>query len=364
MRKLPGIVGGLVLGMLSCTREPPAEAPQTFTVAEPARTDVAYERAYVAEVHAIQRADVRARVRGRIEAVAVDEGEPVSEGQLLFSLGDQELQQELRRARAAVASAAAELNAARTERTNTQVLLDRNIVSPAEMAQLDAKIQALAARLEEAKALADQAAINLGYAEVRAPFSGVVNRLPMKGGSLVDDGDLLTTITNASEVLAYFRVPEREYLEHAATSGNGRAKEVAFVLANGERLPFPGRMDAIETEIDRSTGTLAFRARFPNEGNRLRHGSTGKVLLKTRLDDAITVPQKSTFEVQDHLYVYVVDADGTARARRIVPKLRLEDTFVIESGLAAGERFIVEGVQLVRDGARVKVRADGLAAAR
>jgi membrane fusion protein (multidrug efflux system) len=357
------VLGGLGLGLLSCTSQPPNDAPQTFAVAAPGRADAAYEREYVGEVRALRRADVRTRTKGRIEAVAVDEGQPVTEGQLLFSLSNGELHEEMRKARAIVASAAAELQGAQTERASTKILLDKDIVSPAEIALLDAKIQTLAAKLDEAKAAERQAVINLGYAEVRAPFGGVVNRLPKKEGSLVDDGDLLTTVTDASEVLVYFRVPESEYLEYAATNGNGRSKDVGLVLANGERLPGAGVMDAVETEIDRSTGTIAFRARFKNEGNRLKHGSTGKVLVKSQLTDAITVPQKSTFEVQDHLYVYVVDADGTARARRIVPRLRLEDTFVVASGIAPDERFILEGIQMIRDGTRVAVRPDGLVAA-
>lgn len=357
------IVGGTAFGLVSCAPAPAVDPPQTFAVAEPGRADAVYERKYVGEVHALRRADVRARIRGRIEVVAVDEGQSVAEGQLLFALGDEALRQELRGARAVVASAAAELRAARIERASTEVLLDREIVSQAEVALLDARIQALAAKLEEAKAAEGQAEINLGYAEVRAPFAGVVNRLPIKVGSLVDDGELLTTVTNASEVLVYFRVPEREYLEYAARNGDGRSSEVAFVLANGERLPVAGLMDTVESEVDRSTGTIAFRARFANDGDRLKHGSTGTVLVKSHLGDAITIPQKSTFEVQDQLYVYVVDADGTARARRIVPKLRLDETFVVDSGIAADERFIVEGVQRVRDGARVAVRPEGVAAA-
>lgn len=357
MRWRPSLLGfGLVL--VSCAPKPPAEVLQTFAVAEPRRATARYERKYVGEVQAVQRAEVVARIRGRLEAVAVDEGQAVAAGQVLFSIDDRELQQELRRARASVASAAAELKAAQTERVGTKMLLDRDVVSPTEVALLDAKIQALAAKLDEAKASEERAAIDLGYAEVRAPFAGVVNRIPKKAGSLVDEGDLLTTVTNAAEVLVYFRVPESEYLDYVATNGAGRSKEVGFVLANGERLPAAGVMDAIETEIDRSTGTLAFRARFPNDENLLKHGSSGKVIVRASVDDALTIPQRSTFEVQDHLYVYVVDDGGTARARRIVPKLRLGDAFVVESGIAAGEHFVVEGVQKLKDGAHVVVRGD------
>ncbi|MCW5889706.1 MAG: efflux RND transporter periplasmic adaptor subunit [bacterium] len=346
------------LALAACSTQPPPETPQSFPVAAPGRATATWQREYVGEVQAIQRADVLARVKGRIESVAIDEGQPVAAGQLLFSISDRELQQELRRTRAAVASAAAELKAAETERASARMLLEKRIVAPAEVALLDARIQALAAKLEEARASEGQAAINLGYAEVRAPFAGVVNRLARKAGSLVDDGDLLTTVTDASEVFVYFRVPESEYLRYVATNGEGRSKEVAFVLADGTRLPAAGVVDTVETEVDRSTGTIAFRARFPNERNLLKHGSSGKVVVTSFVNDAITIPQKSTFEVQDHLYVYVVDADGTVRARKIVPKVRLDGTFVIESGIDASERFVVEGIQKLKDGTKVAVRPD------
>jgi RND family efflux transporter MFP subunit len=359
----PAWLSGLALVFAACSAQAPPDAPQTFPVAAPGRATATYQRQYVAEVRAIQRADVVARVKGRIRSVAVDEGQRVEAGQLLFAIDDAELRQELRRTRAAVTSAAAELKAAETERDGARMLLAKRIVSPTEVALLDAKIQALAAKLEEARASEDQAAIDLSYAEVRAPFAGFVNRLPKKAGSLVADGDLLTTITDASEVFAYFRVPEREYLRYVATDDDGRSKDVAFLLADGTRLAGAGVIDALETEVDPATGTIAFRARFPNPDNVLKHGSTGKVVVTTVVNDAITVPQKSTFEVQDHLYVYVVDADGTARARKIVPKLRLDGAFVIDSGLDPHERFVVEGVQKLKDGTRVAVRSgDGDAA--
>jgi len=345
------------LGLLACGPERAVVAPPTFPVGHPGREDAAYEREYVGEVHALRRADVRARIEGRIEAVAVDEGQTVEANQVLFTLNDERLQQELRQARAAVASAAAELKAAQTERASTKILLDKNVVSTAEMALIDARIDGLAAELEAARAAEARAAIDLSYAEIRAPFAGVVNRLPRKVGSMVDQGELLTTVTNASEILVYFRVPESEYLEFVAPRGSERADEISFVLVSGERLPATGVVDAVETEIDRGTGTIAFRARFPNQGGLLKHGSSGKVLVKSILNDALTVPQKSTFEVQDQLYVYVVEPDGTARARRIVPRLRLDQTFVVESGLAPDDRFILDGVQKVRDGTQVIVRA-------
>jgi membrane fusion protein (multidrug efflux system) len=343
------------MSLLSCKSAPVAQVQDSFPVAVPTPAADHYEREYVGEVQAVQRAEIRARVKGRIESVAVDEGQAVKRGQVLFTIGSSELKQQLRRTRAAAASAAADLRATEVERTNTGMLLEKQVVSPAEMSLLESKIQSLAAKLDEARAHEAHAALNLAYAEVRAPFDGVVNRIPKKAGSLVDEGELLTTLTDPSELFVYFRLSEQEYLEQATADQQGRPGEVSFKLANGQLLVSIGKMDAVESEIDRNTGTIAFRARFANDRNILKHGSSGKVVVKSMLKDAVVIPQRSTFEVQDHVYVYVVGADGRARARRIHPKLRLKDGFVVQSGIAAGERFIAEGVQRVKDGERVAI---------
>ena len=349
------LLASLSVSLFACKSAPVTPAQEAFSVALPTPAADRYEREYVGEVQAVQRAEIRARVKGRIESVAVDEGQPVKRGQVLFAIGSKELQQQLRRTRAAAASAAAELRAAEVERSNTRMLLDKEVVSPAEMTLLESKIQSLASKLEEAKAYQAHAALSLSYAEVRAPFDGMVNRIPKKSGSLVEEGELLTTMTNSSEVFVYFRLSEQEYLEQALAEQDGQPGEVSFKLANGQLLASIGKMDAVESEIDRSTGTIGFRARFANDRQILRHGSSGKVVLKSILKDAVVIPQRSTFEVQDHVYVYVVGADGRARARRIHPKLRLKDGFVVQSGITADERFIAEGVQKIRDGDRVAI---------
>jgi len=326
-------------------------ASSSFAVDTPVVTDAVYEREYVADIRARRRVEVRPRTKGFIESVPIDEGQTVTRGQVLFTISIKSLKQQHQIARAAVRRAAADLKTAQLERTAIQALFDKGVVSEAELALASSKIASLEAQLAEARATRDS--INLEYASVVAPFAGVVNRIPLRTGSVVDDSVVLTTLTDTSEVLVYFRVSEAEYLEYSATKA-GLPRQVWLRLADGSMHPDPGVVDAVETEFDPETGSLALRARFPNEEGRLKSGSTGTVVVKTSLDAALIVPQKSTFEVQEQLYVYVVDAENTARARRIVPRLRLEDGFVIASGLEKTEHFVVDGVQKVRDGMRVE----------
>jgi membrane fusion protein (multidrug efflux system) len=324
-------------------------------VASPQTADAVYEREYVGEVRAVRYAEIRSRLPGMIEAVGADEGQAVQEGHVLFAISAREAQHELMKARAATKSASAELELGRIDQRNAQMLFDKNVVSSAELALAKAKVEALGARLDEAKAAESRAAIDLSYAQLRAPFSGVVNRIPRRVGSIVAEHDLLTTIADTREVYVYFRVSEREYLELEALAPSERSREARLKLADGTIHSSVGVIDAVESEIDRQTGNLAFRARFPNPTGALKHGSSGKVIVATSVHNALLVPQKSTFEVQGNLYVYAVDAENRVRARAIVPRLRLKDAFAVASGLAPEDRFVLEGIQKVKDGAQIDV---------
>ncbi len=337
------------------------ETPPEFVVASPT-VGAFFEREYVGQVQALQYVEFRARLKGIIESVGVDEGQRVKAGQVLFSISSRELQQEVRKAHAAVDSAAADLKAAQLEQANIRMLFEKKVVSNAEFEQSDSRVASLAARLEEAKANEGQATINLSYGQVRAPFEGVVNRIPKRVGSAVTEDDLLTTMTDTSEVFVYFRVSEREYFDYAALSEEARPKAVSLKLANGNQYPSAGVIDAVESQFDKDTGNIAFRARFPNQQQVLKHGASGKVVIRADVSDALVVPQRSTFEIQENVYVFTVDANDTVHARRIVPRLRLKDSFVLESGLVAGERFIVEGVQKVKEGDRIVARLETLPA--
>lgn len=354
----------VVVGACGSEKQAAGPAPEEFVVATPTIGAVV-EREYVGQVRAVRHVELRARARGVIEGTHVDEGQSVQAGQLLFSLSTRALRQDLERARAAVASAVAELRAAQIEFDNTRMLYDRQVVSNAEFELAAAQVAALEARLREARAEEGHAELNLSFGEVRAPFAGVVNRLPRRVGSLVSEDELLTTLSDTSEMHVYFQVGEQEYLA-LSRRPQEQSAGVTLKLADGSVHPGTGRLDAVESEFDRATGTIAFRARFPNPDGLLKHGASGKIVLRESLDDAVVVPQQSTFEVQEHLFVFRVDEEDVVRATRLVPRARLADTFVIESGLTAGDRFVVEGAQRLRDGQRIltRPRATGLASSR
>jgi membrane fusion protein, multidrug efflux system len=345
----------LLEGCAGKAESAPQAALQSFPVASPERTDTFFEREYVAEIRAVRYAEVRSRIKGILESVNVDEGQTVKAGQTLFSISARDLKQDVLVARAATYGAEAELVAAKLERDNAKFLFEKKVVSETELKIAESKVNTLKAKVDESRANTGRSTIELGFAQLKAPFDGVVNRIPRKDGSAISEDDLLTTVTDTHEVYAYFYISEREYLEYMAKPANERPKKVSLKLADGSIFPSPGEIDTIESEFNKETGSIAFRAKFPNPSGILKHGSTGKVVLEVDLRGAILVPQKSTFEVQGNFYVYTLDADNTVKARKIVPKLRLKDAFVIESGLEPTDRFVVEGVQKIKEGTRIGV---------
>jgi len=345
------LFSSLAITFSGCTPSPKEESTlEKFPVSGPLIADTTYSKEYVADIHSIQNVEIRAKVEGMLEAIHVDEGQSVKEGQLLFSINSQQYRQELLKAQAARASAFAEAKAAEVELNNVKTLLNKNIVSQSELNLAQAKLEAFNAKVEEAKAEEAGASLQLSFAQIKAPFSGLVNRIPNKAGSLLEEGALLTTISNNKEVFAYFNLSEKDYLDYITSSTDVKPTEASLQLANNTLYPHTGKIEMIESEFDRSTGNIAFRARFPNPNQLLKHGGSGKIMVKTALKNAMLVPQKSTFEVQENIYVFVVTKGNKVQQRKIVPSFRLTQLYVISSGLTASDKFVHEGIQKLKEG--------------
>lgn len=327
-----------------------------FPVTTPQVTDTSVNEEYVAEIQAMQNVELRSRVKGYLDKICVDEGQTVKEGQVLFSISSQEYKEELAKAKAELTSALADVKTAEVELRNTKLLVDNNVVSNNELEMAQAKLDALKAKVEEAKASTSGAGLNLSYATIRAPFNGIVNRIPNKVGSLIEEGTLLTTISNDKEMLAYFNVSENEYLNFQKDKEQIKEKEATLVLADNQEYKYKGTIETVDGEIDKNTGNIAFRVRFKNPEFLLKHGATGKVIISRPLKNAVIVPQKSTFEVQEKTYVYVVDKNNVVQLRSITPQFRLENAYIISQGLNRSDRFLYEGLQKVKEGDKITPR--------
>lgn len=155
---------------------------------------------------------------------------------------------------------------------------------------------------------------------------------------------------------SYFNVSEPEYLNYQTHINDRGSKEVTLIMANGEPFPKKGQIQTIEGEFDNETGNIAFRAKFANPDKLLRNGETGKIQMVLPLKNAMIIPQKATYEIQDQKYVFVIDKNGVAKSRNIKIAYEIPDLYVISSGLADGDRFLLEGVQKVKDDQKVQTK--------
>ena len=341
----------VITTLISCSETKKAEKIETFLVVNPLIIDTVYERAYPTKINSLQNVEIRNKVRGFIEEIKVDEGQKVNKGQVMFTLNSKELEQAVRKAEAAVEIAKAELKGTEIEYKNTKVLFEKNIVSKSELDLYGTKVALNIAKVNSAIAEKEQAALHYEFTKIRAPFHGVINRIPYKKGSLVDEGALLTTISDNESVFAYYYVSELDYLEYVQSKN--RLHKVKLVLADNTVYPKLGIIETTESEFNASTGNIAFRAKFTNENRILKQGSSGKILAQSHFKNAILVPQKSTFEVQGNIYIYVVDSQNKVNIKKIEPMFRLSNFYILENGLNKNDRIIFEGIQSAKVGAQV-----------
>jgi membrane fusion protein (multidrug efflux system) len=325
----------------SCTsKKEKKEEAGRFTVTSPLIMDTAFTKQYVAQIKSIRNIELRAQEKGFLQNIYVDEGQAVKAGQILFRIMPKLYEAELLKAQA-------EAKAAEIELQNAKTLVDKNIISRNEQAMAQAK-------LDQARAEISLAKLHLSFTEIRAPFDGTIDRIPKKLGSLIDEGELLTSLSDNSQVFAYFNVSEPEYLEYQTNAKDRADSKVSLLLANGRTLEYKGDVEVIESEFDNETGNIAFRARFPNADRLLRNGETGKVLMTVPLKKALIIPQKATYEVQDKKYVFVVDKKNVLHSTNITIKGEMPDLYIVDSGLSDGDRILLEGVQKVKDDEKIR----------
>ncbi|MEZ0612512.1 efflux RND transporter periplasmic adaptor subunit [Fibrella sp. WM1] len=326
------------LGLASCEKkEEKKEEEVSFRVTSPLLKDTVVTKEYVSQIHAIQHIELRALEKGYLQKIFVDEGQAVRQGQLMFQIMPIVYQAELQKSEA-------EANYVDIEYRNTKRLADSNIVSKNELALSKAKF-------DKAKAEVNLAKTHLQFTTIKAPFNGFMDQFRVRQGSMVEEGDLLTTLSDNSKMWVYFNVPEAEYLNFK-THANG-PQNVHLLMANNERFPYPGVVETIEADFNNETGNIAFRATFPNPKGLLRHGETGSIEMTVPLKKALIIPQKATFEVLEKKYVYVVDSKGVIRSREISIAAELPHIFIVKDGLKKDDKILLEGLRQVKENEKI-----------
>ena len=334
----------------SCNRshEKKSGSKDNTLVVKLVATSIEVAQSYVADVQAVQFVEVKPKVEGFVEDVLVDEGEHVKKGQVLFKLSSAELYEEVKEAQANYKQVQAELKMAEVEADRVKRLVEKDIISPIRLEQALAEADVARLRVQQAKSRLLRAETNYSYTTITSPFEGYVDRIPFKVGSLVTPSSLLTSLTDVSEMFAYFKINEKEYLEYKRTQLSGveqpEYNNLELILSDND-----GEWGEISFDFERGTASIAFRARFANPDRLLRHGVSGKIRMLTEMEDVILVPQRSTFEIQDFTYVYTVDEEGKVSVRSFEPLSR-HGAYYVTKDLPDNTLIVYEGVQQVSDG--------------
>jgi len=343
-----------------CSDAPIASNTINLKVFNPVVKDTSYYTEYVAEIAAVQFAEIRSQVSGLVEQIHVSEGTQVSKGTLLVSLNQEFLMQELLAAKARLKESESNYRASKLKFESSKKLLENKIISQAELDVLGAELEAMASSFDNLTAQVVEAEINLGFTKIAAPFNGVVGRFNFKVGSLVEVGDVITEMSNDSEIFTYFNLPEVEYLAWAQDSVKIIGMPVNLILANRTSYPFQGVVESIDNVIDQATGNIGIKARFKNNGL-VKHGSSGKIQLLQTLTGGVLIPQKSVLDIQGELFVYTVDNQKLVKRRRVTPLGRLPHWYVVSSnGLESSLEIVLEGIQLISEGQKVESKITSL----
>jgi membrane fusion protein (multidrug efflux system) len=252
--------------------------------------DVDVTQRYIGRIRARRHIEVRALDKGYVNEIAVKEGQSVKKGDLLFK-----------------------------------------ILPVLDNAKPDAK-----------------------STNVVAPFDGIVGRLHEQLGSLIKEGDILTTLSDNGGIWVYFNVPEKQYLEDMANRNELGERKIDLMLADRTKFPHPGQLGAIGADFNNVTENVPYRADFPNPERLLRHGQSGIIQIHRKVHDAIVIPMRATYQMMDKRYVYVVDKDDVVHQREVVVQNEMDDIFVIKKGVGVGDRIVLEGIRQVRDGEKVE----------
>jgi membrane fusion protein (multidrug efflux system) len=318
------------------------EEPRKVVVTSPREMEVTITQRYVCQIRSQRHIDVCAFDSGYLEDISVKEGQAVKKGDVMFKILPVVY-------KAKLDAELAEAKLAELEYNNTKKLFESGaVVSQNE-------VQLFKAKWDRARAKAELAQAEMNFTKLVAPFDGIVDRQQQQLGSLIKEGEILTTLSDNSVMWVYFNVPEKQYLEYKADQKKHEAEDkFELLLANQDKFPESCIRITIEGQFNNETGNIAFRADFPNPDRLLRHGQTGTILIHRTLKNALVIPQRATFELLDKRYVWVVGEDDTAHQALITIKHELEDIFVVNSGLNVKDKIVLEGVRQVEEGAKVE----------
>ncbi|WP_111707060.1 efflux RND transporter periplasmic adaptor subunit [Lutibacter citreus] len=359
------LILSIAIVMVSCGNEE-IKAPQhqlmSFNVNSAEKNDVVVYNEYAANIEGEQNIEIRAKVDGFVDEIYIDEGSEVKKGQILFKLSAETLKQQANAAKANIAVAKAQVATAQVDVNKIKPLVEKNIISSVQLLTAQSNLNAAKAQLNAAIASYMNTKENLDYTIIKSPVDGIVGSIPYRVGSLVGRSEAkpLTTVSNISNVYAYFTLNEKQLLQfNRQLNGNSieaKIKElpaVELILSDGTTYEHKGKIETINGMVNPRTGSISYRAIFPNPSNLLRSGTSGKVKFPSNETEAILVPQKATYELQGKKFVYLVNKENKVESREVTVNQSINNDFIVKNGLIEGETFVVEGLIKLKDGMQI-----------
>lgn len=357
-------VGVVAMLLSACGGTTESSEAVEYPILSVSTSNETLDKSYSATIRGRQDIDIYPQISGKITSVRVKEGEVVRKGQTLFVIDRVPYEAALRVAEANLAAAKVGVESAELEYNSTKELFENDVVSLYELQQSLNSLHSAQATLAQMEAQQIDAANNLSYTEVTSPSNGVVGTIPYREGALVSASMAtpLTTVSDNSEMYVYFSMDENSLLDMLQQYGSvekalAQMPDVQLQLSNGSIYNHTGRVESISGVISQTTGTVSLRAIFANPDRLLHSGANGSILFPEHYDNVITIPQESTFELQDKVLVYKV-VDGVTRSTQItVSPINDGRKYIVTGGLEVGDQIIAAGAGLLKDGMPVKAAA-------
>lgn len=357
-----GALCGALLFTVSCNKNNGADNAMNMQLevktALVKKEDATVLKKYTASLEGKVNVEVRAQASGYVDKIVVDEGSYVKKGQAILLIDAQPYKIQLNNANASLKAAKAALETAQLEKDKVASLLENSFVSPIQMKTANAAYDNALANVAQAEAAVAEAQLNLSYCTVKAPVDGYLGRISKRVGNLVTAGETeaLTTMSDISDMYAYFSISEADYYNLLKEGNNTDAilnMPVELELTNGTLYDKEGKIDMLNGEFDKSTNSLSVRATFPNSNRLLRNGGTGIVNLINTHNKVIQIPIAATIDLQDKIFAFVLKQDNTVEQRQLKIIGKNLHTYFIENGINEGEVIVTTGIDKLQDGMSV-----------
>ena len=363
----------VAIGLTACGKKtPPPPPPPEVLVIEVKQQDTPIYNEYVGQLDASVNATIQSRVQGYLVSQNYKEGQMVKKDDVLFEIDRRPFEAALAQAKAAFLQADASAKQAEMNAQRATELFQRKVSSEQERDNAIQSAAAARAQAEAQRAAVEQAQLNLDYTTIRAPVDGIAGLVKVQVGDLISAGTVLTTVTKVDPMKAYFTVSEQRFSEYSRRYSDPEElskheKELRFelILADGTVYPHTGELFAKDNQVDVRTGSLRIAALFPNPGNILRPGQFARIRVLSEVKkDALVVPQRAVSELQGTNQVAIVGPDNKVHLQPVKMGRRVDHDWIVEEGLRAGDKIIVEGIQKAREGGLVNPKQIGRASCR